>query len=502
MNTYFALPKATIFKVVDDMVESIEAVQNSKKRESFEVNNVPNDEGAVKKPRIESPGEEDLDEIMIDEDNNSNGVSAKPSEKELMRLRIKKYLEDNKSLKFIDEVTMAKVLHTQYPEYKRRKFKAFKGQISLTFKHYTAEIAVARKKEKEERKQRKLNASKDALEEVRIDDETTVNGPSMNNRLSNLYSKNVPDEDEEEAAKDVCEIIDDDEPAETAEVNATPEEEEAMSEFEKTKQIVQFFSEKFEKQMKSNQVKSKTPSKSLSNFLTKSTEISSTNGVDPRSPLMSVSVSGPASPLASSTASKHHDVIPRSPANKRAESIEEVSIDEADITDKLSSPKKKLTNMSTSSSGVKKRKKMEISVSNPKLTFADFGGSESVLKNICKLLVHLKHPEVYLKLGVTPPRGFLLHGPPGCGKTLLAHAIAGELELPFIKISAPEIVSGVSGDSEKKLRELFDQAVETSPCVLFIDEIDCITPKRESAGKEMERRIVAQLLTCLDQVIT
>merc|ERR1719510_199652 len=110
------------------------------------------------------------------------------------------------------------------------------------------------------------------------------------------------------------------------------------------------------------------------------------------------------------------------------------------------------------------------------------------------------HPEVYLKLGVTPPRGFLLHGPPGCGKTLLAHAIAGELQLPFIKISAPEVVSGVSGDSEQKLRELFEQAVEASPCVLFIDEVDCISTKRETAAREMERRIVSQLVSCLDDL--
>ena len=133
-------------------------------------------------------------------------------------------------------------------------------------------------------------------------------------------------------------------------------------------------------------------------------------------------------------------------------------------------------------------------------TFADFGGNDAMLCEVCKLLVHLKHPEVYLKLGVTPPRGFLLHGPPGCGKTLLAHAIVGELQLPFIKVAAPEVVSGVSGDSERKIRDLLEQAAANAPCVLFIDEIDSITPKRENAQKEMERRIVAQLLTCMDEL--
>ncbi|XP_016355806.1 nuclear valosin-containing protein-like isoform X2 [Sinocyclocheilus anshuiensis] len=132
--------------------------------------------------------------------------------------------------------------------------------------------------------------------------------------------------------------------------------------------------------------------------------------------------------------------------------------------------------------------------------FEDFGGSEESLEEVCKLLIHTRHPEVYQRLGVVPPRGFLLHGPPGCGKTLLAQAVAGEVGLPMLKVSAPELVSGVSGESEQKLRELFEQAISSAPCILFIDEIDAITPKREIASKDMERRIVAQLLTCMDDL--
>merc|ERR1719189_2458015 len=184
------------------------------------------------------------------------------------------------------------------------------------------------------------------------------------------------------------------------------------------------------------------------------------------------------------------------------DSIEEVSLDDDEINAAIKEKvlMKKMSSETLSSSSGKKRKKLEVSVTSSSLTFADFGGNEEVLRNICKLLVHLKHPEVFMKLGVTPPRGFLLHGPPGCGKTLLAHAIAGELQLPFIKVSAPEIVSGVSGDSEQKLRELFEQAVEAAPCVLFIDEVDCISTKRETAAREMERRIVSQLVSCLDDL--
>ncbi|NXN37447.1 NVL protein, partial [Rhinoptilus africanus] len=137
---------------------------------------------------------------------------------------------------------------------------------------------------------------------------------------------------------------------------------------------------------------------------------------------------------------------------------------------------------------------------HPSVKFEDVGGNDEPLKEICKMLIHVRHPEVYNHLGVVPPRGFLLHGPPGCGKTLLAQAIAGELELPMLKVAATEMVSGVSGESEQKLRELFEQAVSSAPCVLFIDEIDAITPKREVASKDMERRIVAQFLTCMDDL--
>ncbi|NWR60762.1 NVL protein, partial [Bucorvus abyssinicus] len=137
---------------------------------------------------------------------------------------------------------------------------------------------------------------------------------------------------------------------------------------------------------------------------------------------------------------------------------------------------------------------------HPAVKFEDVGGNDETLKEICKMLIHVRHPEVYNHLGVVPPRGFLLHGPPGCGKTLLAQAIAGELELPMLKVAATEMVSGVSGESEHKLRELFEQAVSSAPCVLFIDEIDAITPKREVASKDMERRIVAQFLTCMDDL--
>lgn len=139
-------------------------------------------------------------------------------------------------------------------------------------------------------------------------------------------------------------------------------------------------------------------------------------------------------------------------------------------------------------------------VEKASLRLSDMGGIDESFKDISKFLVHLKHPEIFKRLGTRPPQGFLLHGPPGSGKTMLAHAIAGELGLPFIKLTATEVVSGVSGESEEILRDLFQQAKESAPCVLFIDEIDAISPKRETAHREMERRIVTQLLSCLDEL--
>ncbi|XP_052006680.1 nuclear valosin-containing protein-like isoform X3 [Xyrauchen texanus] len=148
----------------------------------------------------------------------------------------------------------------------------------------------------------------------------------------------------------------------------------------------------------------------------------------------------------------------------------------------------------------KKRKNKAPELQYSTVKFEDFGGSDDTLAEMCKLLIHMRHPEVYQQLGIVPPRGFLLHGPPGCGKTLLAQAVAGETGLPLLKVSAPELVSGISGESEQKMRELFEQAKNSAPCILFIDEIDAITPKREVASKDMERRIVAQLLTCMDDL--
>lgn len=149
----------------------------------------------------------------------------------------------------------------------------------------------------------------------------------------------------------------------------------------------------------------------------------------------------------------------------------------------------------------KEQARTDAIVERPTTRYADLGGISTILQEVRELIEYpLTHPEVYLHLGIEPPRGILLHGPPGCGKTLLANAIAGELGVAFLRISAPEIVSGMSGESEQKVRELFSCAAAAAPSIIFIDEVDAITPKRETSSRGMEKRIVAQLLTSMDSL--
>lgn len=148
---------------------------------------------------------------------------------------------------------------------------------------------------------------------------------------------------------------------------------------------------------------------------------------------------------------------------------------------------------------VSTKKKFEIGTSkHVKVTFDDIGGISEIITQICDLILHMKHPEIYNQLGIKSPRGALLHGPPGTGKTLLARAIAGKLKLPLVPVTGTELVGGMSGESEERIRELFERATSVAPCILFIDEIDAVCGNRIHAQKDMEKRMVAQLLASLD----
>ena len=133
------------------------------------------------------------------------------------------------------------------------------------------------------------------------------------------------------------------------------------------------------------------------------------------------------------------------------------------------------------------------------ITYEDVGGIGQQLLKVREMIeLPLKHPELFRRLGIDPPKGVLLHGPPGTGKTMIAKAVATETNAHFKSINGPEIISKYYGESEKQLREIFDEAADNAPAIVFIDEIDSICPKREDVTGEVERRVVAQMLTLMD----
>ena len=135
----------------------------------------------------------------------------------------------------------------------------------------------------------------------------------------------------------------------------------------------------------------------------------------------------------------------------------------------------------------------------PAVTYEDIGGLESELEQVREMIeLPMRHPELFQRLGIEPPKGVLLHGPPGTGKTLIAKAVANEIDASFHTISGPEIMSKYYGESEEQLREIFEEAEEEAPSIVFVDEIDSIAPKRGEAGGDVERRVVAQLLSLMD----
>ncbi len=135
----------------------------------------------------------------------------------------------------------------------------------------------------------------------------------------------------------------------------------------------------------------------------------------------------------------------------------------------------------------------------PRTTYEDIGGLHEEIQRVREMVeLPLRHPELFQRLGIEPPKGVLLHGPPGCGKTLLARAVANESEANFFAINGPEIMSKFYGESEARLREIFQQAQQNAPSIIFIDELDAIAPKREEVTGEVERRVVAQLLALMD----
>ena len=140
-----------------------------------------------------------------------------------------------------------------------------------------------------------------------------------------------------------------------------------------------------------------------------------------------------------------------------------------------------------------------VSDGTPSVTYEDIGGLDDELEQVREMIeLPMRHPELFQQLGIEPPKGVLLHGPPGTGKTLMAKAVASEIDAHFSNISGPEIMSKYYGESEEQLREVFEEAEENAPAIVFIDEVDSIAPKRGETSGDVERRVVAQLLSLMD----
>lgn len=134
-----------------------------------------------------------------------------------------------------------------------------------------------------------------------------------------------------------------------------------------------------------------------------------------------------------------------------------------------------------------------------RISYEDIGGLGRAIQKVREMIeLPLRHPEIFERLGIDPPKGVLLHGPPGCGKTLLARAVANETDATFLAVSGPEVIHKFYGESEAKLRQLFERAEKEAPSIVFLDELDSIAPKREQVVGEVEKRVVAQLLALMD----
>lgn len=141
------------------------------------------------------------------------------------------------------------------------------------------------------------------------------------------------------------------------------------------------------------------------------------------------------------------------------------------------------------------------SLEKARVSYEDIGGLDKAIQRVREMIeLPLRYPQLFEKLGIEPPKGVLLHGPPGCGKTLLARAVANETDAAFFSVSGPEIIHKFYGESEAHLREIFDQAKQKAPSIIFLDEIESIAPKRENVVGDVEKRVVAQLLALLDGI--
>ncbi|XP_016955879.1 nuclear valosin-containing protein-like isoform X1 [Drosophila biarmipes] len=366
----------------------------------------------------------------------------------LITIRVKKYLEEHIGETYLDVKQMTRELMQKYPEYSRRKFGPFRQLVHQAFSIISDSYNLD-----------KVSSSEDDC--ISEEFEAPPTNSVMSNMMNSLYSQSVPRKSL--AAKPISEPID---------ISSGDDNDD-------------------------------------------DTNTNTTNGDGPTAPappavqpnalkrLMEDLPETTAAPKKSAKQNTHHgagsEAAHKFPAGScpRGKNHSEDAGQRKDNRNASSLYQQLHPNQNRDRP---RKYKKELEVQHTTESFRDIGGMDSTLKELCEMLIHIKSPEFYFQLGLLPSRGLLLHGPPGCGKTFLARAISGQLKMPLLEVPATELIGGISGESEERIREVFEQAIGYSPCVLFIDEIDAIGGNRQWASKDMERRIVSQLISSLDNL--
>ncbi|EFN61467.1 Nuclear valosin-containing protein-like [Camponotus floridanus] len=374
--------------------------------------------------------------------------------------RVQTYMHENENKIYIDVNEMADALQRRYRDYRNKKRAAFRGMVRKAYDELT-EIFSKKPLIRES-----STYDDDDFEDVDVESE--MQQTSINDMLIHMYKK----QNGNSSDKELIDISSDDDVSKSDDVSKN---------------------DKAGKEAKTPDVCNVTDeSLNTSSIVTPNTESATQKPETPASAEKpEPSVSNP-----EIHASKSETLALKSETPVKSNT----SVTQVKQTLVESTRKRQRDKENDSGQFLFAKKQRTVPVTETKITFSSVGGNDKILKTVCKLLAHMKHPEIFKQLGISPPRGFLLHGPPGCGKTLLAYAVAGELNMPLLKVAGPELVTGVSGESEARIRDLFEQALTLAPCVVFLDEIDAVAPHRATAQREMERRIVAQLLSSLDEL--
>ncbi|KAH8305660.1 hypothetical protein KR059_005090 [Drosophila kikkawai] len=386
----------------------------------------------------------------------------------LISNRVKKYLEEHVGETYLDIKQMTKELMNTYPDYRRRKFGPFKQLVHQAFSIISESYCLD-----------KVESSDDGTSSQDSEVQPTTNNSVMSNMMNSLYSQ-----DRKPAFKTFSEPID---------ISSGDED---LRNIESKNLNGDSFAKTVDEVTGPNVPPVLTASASGAAAVAAPTQGNALKRLMSDQPEMPVVAKKAAKPNVIQGSVGNDATVPK-PVNKALKSV----YSDSAVNSGKSNYQQQNNHQSNRGSSNRHRKyKKEIDVQHITECFREIGGMEDTLKELCEMFIHIKSPDFYFQLGLMPSRGILLHGPPGCGKTFLARAISGQLKMPLLEVPATELVGGISGESEERIREVFEQAVSFSPCVLFIDEIDAIAGDRQHAAKDMNRRIVSQLISSLDNM--